>query len=173
MMKNEDIFHDIYMKYHSTMIHYCIGRNISEEKAEDYVQLLFKLVWKKINQFKSLNKKQQKTWLYSSMNYIINNKSKAKSTTEITFEDSENDSNLSSNPINSIIEEIQFQNYIEEIKEQLSETEKELFKAIFEDKISYKDLSVTHGKSRFALRMQITRLRKKITPIIENIIFKE
>lgn len=171
MTKNEELFHEIYEKRHSTMILYCIGRGISEQNAEDYVQILFELVWKRIALFASLDKNQQRKWMYSAINNIISNKNKYNN--EIPYDSLENDLRLSSRHIDFIIEEEQFQNYITEIKKQLNESETALFKAVFEDKLSYKELSETYKKNQFALRSQVSRLRKKIEPIIKNTILKE
>lgn len=170
MSNNENLFRELYNKYHTTMLHFCIGLIESKYDAEDYVQITFKLVWEKIDFIQTLEPWQQKKWIYTTLKNVIKDKEESRKKRQ-QLNSSIKDFDIAvTEEIEKWITEEQFNSYIKEIKEKLNDKEKKLFIAAFEHKLSYKALSKCYGKNVFSIGMQITRLRKKLKPIIEDLI---
>ncbi len=173
MQDNETVFRGLYDKHSSTMIYFCYGIVGSKQDAEDYVQIMFKLAWEKIDFIKKLTPQQQKKWIYTALKNIIKDKEESKQL-RLSYTSQLNDSDGAvSDEVEQWISKEMFPIYMKEVKEQLNDKDKELFTAAFEDKIPYTELSERYGKNVFSLAMQISRLRKKLKPMVEKILSKE
>ena len=171
MVDRASIYAELFQAYHVFLISFCITQGILEENAEDIVSEAFTRALAKSEQFLKLEPKQQKSWLFSAVTNIIKeNNAKVE---PIPFSEIDNIENHITNhdDLEQFQSEEVYQQYVKQVSDELStDKERDLFTLIVEEKISYDTLSQKYDLSPGTARVMISRFRKKLREIVNNIL---
>ncbi|MBQ7923539.1 MAG: sigma-70 family RNA polymerase sigma factor [Clostridia bacterium] len=165
------IFTELFETYHGSLINFCISQGVRAESAEDIASEAFTRALANPEKFLPLDPKQQRTWLYSAVGYII--KENNARITSVPFGEIENIENYitETDKLEEFIADEDFNGYVKQIHEELSdEKDRELFRLIFDRKIDYDTLSKKFGITPGHTRVMVSRLRKKLRVIVNKIL---
>lgn len=171
MSDRDSIYNELFNKYHQSLINFCISRGVRAENVEDIVSEAFTWALEKAEQFMKLTPKQQKAWLYSAVILIIK-ENNAKAETPVFSEIENIESYIKyDDSLEQFQAEENYRQYVRQVYDELStEKERELFRLIFDEKIDYDTLSRKYNVSPGAVRVMVSRLRKKLRVIVNKIL---
>lgn len=152
------------------MFRFCKSKGQNEKDAEEITSEAMHrlwLVWDKRYDFSEIDNKK---WVYKAIQYII--KEYYRKSEANLVENIDNHLYVLSDDgnIDRIIETERYINYTRNIQGQLDENEKELFKLAFIEKNSYPEIIENLNITSSTLRSRISRLRKKLRPIMDELL---
>jgi len=171
MVDRDSVYNELFQTYHVFLISFCVTQGIHVENAEDIVQEAFTRALAKSDQFLRLEPKKQKSWLFSAVTNIIKeNNAKPEA---IPFSEIENIDNYIADhdDLEQLQSEETYQQYVQQVSDELSnDKERELFKLIIDEKLDYDTLSRKYALSSGTARVMVSRFRKKLREIVNNIL---
>ena len=171
MVDRDSVYTELFQAYHVYLISFCITQGIRAENADDIVSEAFSRALIKSDQFLRLEPKQQKSWLFSAVTNIIKeNNAKPEA---IPFSEIENIENYLADQDNleQFQAEEEYQQYVKQVSDELStDQERELFKLMIDEKLDYNTLSQQYALSSGTVRVMVSRFRKKLHEIVNNIL---
>lgn len=176
MIQIEQQYDDIYTEYYRVIHVFAIAKGAPPHIAEEIASETFTRLWEKRNecQFNELddrvNEKLLKAWLYRVAENVIH-EFRRKVHYDSNFEELANTITEDDN-ISDCIEDIGYREYIAEIEQKLTEDQLTVFRAMFVEKLSYKEAQAKLKIKGTTLRSTVSRLRKLLRPYIDNLIQK-
>ena len=171
MVDRDSVYDELFQTYHVFLISFCVTQGIRAENAEDIASEAFTRALAKSDQFLKLEPKQQKSWLFSAVTNIIKeNNAKPEA---IPFSEIENIDNYIADhdDLEQLQSEETYQQYVQQVSDELSnDKERELFKLIIDEKLDYDTLSRKYALSSGTARVMVSRFRKKLREIVNNIL---
>ena len=168
---NSLLFGVLYDRFSKKVYNKCIGFVKNEDDAKDLTQDIFIKLFFNLSRFKKQSKFS--TWLYSfTYNFCINyiNRDKAKKMSDISSSLDDHEYHLSS------VEEVDEQELFELKANKLSEALELIapeYKAIlllkYQDDVSLKELGKLLGAGESAIKMRISRAKKKVIEAYKTI----
>ncbi|MBQ3639404.1 MAG: sigma-70 family RNA polymerase sigma factor [Clostridia bacterium] len=167
-MKSDKTVETVYSQYYKTVFRFCMKlTNGNLHDAEDMTGEVFHVFFAKQDALNFEAEAAIITWLYRTAKnkwYRLVKQAK-RNAAELDNTD------LFSRQFDDEEEEKLYDTYLAQIKNILSGTERELFCAIVEEKQTYKAISEKTGVSETALRVRWYRLKSRIRPYVDTIIY--
>ena len=170
MINIEVSFDDIYARYYLAIVRYTIARGFPKETAEEIAHETFERLWRKRTECDFENEAALRVWLYKVAGLVVQEQRRT-NTEDVDLSACEN--YLSdTDEIGARDEQLQYEQYIAEIEKELSETERMLFRQILIEKKPYAACAGELRMNPVAMRVAISRLRKKLRPFITEMLTK-
>jgi RNA polymerase sigma-70 factor (ECF subfamily) len=163
MSDNKEIFESLYHEYHPMVLQLCRGYMKGDvDLARDLVQEVFINTWSALQKFR--NEAAYRTWIYritvnTCLNYIRDRKNK------LSFQINEDqyacpaeETTFSSEKHHEILYHA---------IGQLKEVDRLIIMMVL-DELAYEEISTIMGMSEGAVRVRISRIKKKLKKIMEN-----
>lgn len=167
-MGNDKISDAEYIKYYRMVFRFCLrltGGN--QHDAEDLTGEVFQFFFAEQDRLDFEMPAALVTWLYRT----AKNKWMKIVRHAMRKPPDMDETDLFSNQFEGDKEEKQYRAYIKQIERSLSGSDLELFRAIIIEKREYPDIAERLGISEQTLRVRWFRLRQKIRPTVEKMIF--
>ena len=168
-VKKDRMVEAVYCQYYKIVFRFCMRlTNGNQHDAEDITSEVFHVFFAEQDTLCFDAKPAMVTWLYRTaknkwMNTVKHSKRR---------NDELDDTDIFSRQFDGEEEEKLYQTYLAEIEKTLSGSELDLFRAIVREKQTYMAISERMGISEAALRVRWHRLKHKIRPHIDKIIYK-
>lgn len=171
MADKNSVYSDLYKTHYRNLVKYCTSKKIPVETAEDIVSEAYTRSIEKESKFLTLAPAQQRTWLFSAVDYVIKEHYDRRSDTPFSeIEDLEQYIN-DNDELSVFQSNEEFQDYLQQVYDSLTdECEKKVFTMIVDQKMDYKSISQVCSTSQGAARTMISRLRKKLREIVNKIL---
>lgn len=156
------MFNEFHMQNYNIMFRFCKSKGQNEKDAEVITSEAMHRLW--------LIGINDKKWMYKTIQYIIKEYHRKSNANLVENIDDHTYVLSDDGNIDQIIEIERYIIYIRNIQAQLDENEKELFKLAFIEKISYPEIIENLNITSSTLRSRISRLRKKLRPIMDELL---
>lgn len=163
----------LFKMYHDTLINYCRRKGYSEYDAKEFVDETFLRLIKNIDKVKDRHLKEQRSWLYSTVENVISehiykNRYMNKNgldTFENTLPDHDNYSN--------IIDKDTYAKIIKDIYSRLEDDDIEFLDNYTQGRISYAQIAAAENKNYNTVKSQVYRKIVSIRKIAEDVLKKQ
>ncbi len=177
MLIDENRINDLFYKYYERIYHFCLSYTQNYQDADDIAQQTFIILMNKASQLEDVKLDK---WLYKTARLELCklHKTKKREISRVPFriDDSINEDNLlSSFNMDTELDYLLYpDDVIEEHKEtilnKLSDKDQYLYKAVFEENKSYREIAEELGISENTVNVRSFRLRAKLKDIIKTTI---
>ena len=168
-MKDDKTAEAMYCQFYKTVFRFCMKlTNGNLHNAEDITSEVFHVFFAKQESLYFDGEAAIITWLYRTAKnkWLTSVKRAKRAVIELDHTD------IFTQQFDTEEEEKLYNNYLAQIKEILSEPEQELFRAVVEEKQTYKTISERTGVSEATLWVRWYRLKNKLRPYVDEIINK-
>lgn len=170
MINIETVFDDIYTRYYLAIVRYAVAKGYPKETGEEIASETFERLWRRRAECEFDNDAALHVWIYKTAGLVLQEQIR-KTTEDVDLAECEN--YLSdTDEISARDERMQYEQYVAEIEKELSDTERLLFRRILLEKKPYADCAEELGMNSGAMRVGISRLRKKLQPFITKLLEK-
>lgn len=166
MKEKEKLYRELFMKHHGTMFQFCRAFIHNETIADEIVHEAFVRLWCVWDERATYPPLLNKGWLYKTMRNIIYETQRVRNTDSINHhEHLQGDDHITEKN-----ETLQYEHYIQEIRKHLKPSDCKLFELYVVRMLSYKEIAELLEIRESSVRSQVTRLRKRLKPIVEKIL---
>lgn len=170
MINIEASFDDIYARYYLAIVRYAIAKGFPKETAEEIAHETFERLWRKRRECEFETEAALRVWLYKVAGLVGQEQCRT-NTEDVDLAACEN-YRSDTDEIGARDEQLQYEHYISEIEKELSDTERLLFRQILIEKKPYAACAGELRMNPVTMRVAISRLRKKLRPLIAEMLAK-
>lgn len=170
MINIETLFDDIYARYYLAIVRYAVAKGFPKETGEEIASETFERLWRRRFEFEFDGEAALHVWIYKTAGRVLQEQIR-KTTEDVDLAECENYIS-DTDEIGARDERIQHEQYVAEIEKELSDTERLLFRRILIEKKPYAACVEELGMNSGAMRVGISRLRKKLQPFVTKMLGK-
>ncbi len=171
MLDKDNLYTALFEIYHDSLKNFCISKGVRPEDIDDMVSEAFTRAIANANTVLSLEPPQQRAWLYSAVMWIMKEYNSRREV--IPFSEVEDIEKYiqAEDDSEQIRDEDAFRCYVKQVYAALeTEEERKLFIEIFDRKVNYAELAQKYGRSVGNMRVMVSRFRKKLRKIVNNVL---
>lgn len=170
--KENDITYELFEIYHDSLISHCLLKGCTEHDAEEFVSETFLRLVKNIDKVKDRHLKEQRSWLYSTVeNVIFEHKYKNRHMDKINTTVPE-DLSINEEAFDKIIDKSAYTKMMDDVYIRLSDEDKVFLDDYVQGKISCSEIAKAENKNYNTVKSQIRRRLEPIKNILK-IVMKE